>query len=705
MNLFKHINLVLLQFLFCISCLAQRERTDSLKKILPALKDSARIDCLNELSREYVQKEKKGSAIYFAGLALQESRKINYIHGIAVALARQARIVKHFDDDFVQSEKLGKESLNWFEKTPNKEGITDTYHELIVSLHAQSRFEETATYNLKLYEHYKINGNTDDLFSVLQTLTVIYKEAGNYEKCFYFIQQCRQLAASSGNQFILQCYFFGLGGLYMKIEDYSSALTANRQAFTLDNPHFEKRRRDADWDIWIKMEHAEIFSHLYQFDSAWYYFELYKPASADDRYFRIYLVSTGEYYLLQKKYKQALQNFLKGLYLHQQLNDRNEIQRSLIFIAKTYLLRQQYDSAMQYGQLALNIAHTAKAKQVTRDAYQIIYTVYDWHKQTDSANLYFRQYSAMKDSVANDQVKARLAVSNYEQKIELLDKEKELQQQKLKQTALQKEFLIAGIICLLLLAFIILRIIVLERKHEKQKLEHNLQLQKLESEKVKADLQQQASELEMQALRAQMNPHFIFNSLTSINRFILKNEKAQASEYLTKFSKLVRMILQNSQTALIPLVSELESLQLYLELESLRFDHHFQFTIHVENDLDVSSLKVPPLIIQPYAENAIWHGLMQKEEGGRLQIELFKEANMLCCKIADDGIGRKKAEELKNKSASAHRSMGMKITADRIAILHRNKQMDTTVKITDVVLHDGSAGGTEVLLKIPVLYD
>lgn len=705
MNLFKHINLFLLQFLFCISCLAQRERIDSLKKILPALKDSARIDCFNELSREYVQKERKDSAIYFAGLAMQESKKINYIHGIAVTLARQARIVKHFDDDFIQSEKLGKESLNWFEKTANKEGITDTYHELIKSFHAQSRFEETATYNLKLYEYYKIKGNTDDLFSALQVLTVIYKEAGNYEKCFYFIEQCRQLAANTGDQFILQCCLFGLGGLYMKIGDYSSALTAYRQAFAMDNPQFEKRRRDDDWDIWIKMEYAEIFSHLTKFDSAWHYFELYKPASADDRYFRIYLISTGEYYLLQKKYNPALQNFLKGLYLHQQLNDRNEIQRSLILIAKTYLLLQQYDSAMQYGQQALTVAYATKAKQVIRDACRIIYTVYDWHKQTDSANLYFRQYSAMKDSVANDQVKARLAVSNYEQKIELLDKEKELQQQKLKQTAKQKEFLIASIVCLLLVALIIFRMIALKRKHERQKHEHNLQLQKLESEKVKADLQQQASELEMQALRAQMNPHFIFNSLTSINRFILKNNKTQASEYLTKFSKLVRMILQNSQASLITLESELEALELYLELEALRFDHHFEFNIIIEKDLDISSIKVPPLIIQPYAENAIRHGLMQKEESGHLDIELFQQGDTLCCKITDDGIGRKKAAELKGKSASEHKSMGMKITADRIAMLQQKKQMEANIEITDVVLPDASPGGTQVLLKIPLLYD
>ncbi|MBC7829646.1 MAG: histidine kinase [Chitinophagaceae bacterium] len=230
-----------------------------------------------------------------------------------------------------------------------------------------------------------------------------------------------------------------------------------------------------------------------------------------------------------------------------------------------------------------------------------------------------------------------------------------------------------------------------------------LKLERSEKEKQLANLKRKTAELEMQALRAQMNPHFIFNSLNSINRFILQNNKLQASEYLTKFSKLIRLILQNSQAAFIPLESELESLQLYLELESLRFDHHFQFEIKVEDDLDVSSVKVPPLIIQPYAENAIWHGLMHKEEKGRLEIELYQTAGMLCCKITDDGIGRKKAGDMKSKSASTHKSMGMRITADRIANLQQKKQLDTYISITDLILHDGSCGGTEVLLKVPLM--
>ncbi|HKZ65935.1 MAG TPA: histidine kinase, partial [Chitinophagaceae bacterium] len=265
-------------------------------------------------------------------------------------------------------------------------------------------------------------------------------------------------------------------------------------------------------------------------------------------------------------------------------------------------------------------------------------------------------------------------------------------------------FRIIAVVCIVALFYGLIRWRLHQKfRHELDRSEKEKQLAEMRQKT--AELQQQATELEMQALRAQMNPHFIFNSLNSINRFILQNNKAQASEYLTKFSRLVRLILQNSQALSIPLESELESLQLYLELEAVRLDHHFEFKISVDDELDTDIITVPPLIIQPYAENAIWHGLMNKEEKGHLEIKLFREKDSLCCRITDDGIGRKKAAELKSKSASTHKSMGMQITASRIEMLQQKNQLDAHIKITDLILPDGAAGGTEILLKIPVCYD
>lgn len=231
------------------------------------------------------------------------------------------------------------------------------------------------------------------------------------------------------------------------------------------------------------------------------------------------------------------------------------------------------------------------------------------------------------------------------------------------------------------------------------------QLERSEKEKQLAELRQRTGELEMQALRAQMNPHFIFNSLNSINRFILLNNKAQASEYLTKFSRLVRMILQNSQASLITLESELDALKLYLDLETLRFDNRFTYKITVPKDLDIEVLKVPPLIIQPYVENAIWHGLMHKEEKGHLDIEIRQDNEHLLFFITDDGIGRKQSAAMTSKSATRHKSMGLKITADRISMLEKSSSPDPTITINDLVHPDSSAAGTQVIIKIPVIYD
>jgi LytS/YehU family sensor histidine kinase len=253
-----------------------------------------------------------------------------------------------------------------------------------------------------------------------------------------------------------------------------------------------------------------------------------------------------------------------------------------------------------------------------------------------------------------------------------------------------------------------MRVIMLKRKNEKNHrkiAENELRIQKLEGERTKTEMQRQTAELEMQALRAQMNPHFIFNSLNSINRFILQNDKAQASEYLTKFSKLIRMILQNSQASLITLESELESLDLYLNLESLRFNYHFDYNITIPKDLDVEVLRVPPLILQPYVENAIWHGLMHKEEKGHLDIDISEKDDQLFLKIKDNGVGREKARQLASKTATKHKSMGLRITENRIAMLQKNGSSESPVAIHDLVNVDGTAAGTEVIIKMPLIYD
>ena len=409
--------------------------------------------------------------------------------------------------------------------------------------------------------------------------------------------------------------------------------------------------------------------------------------------------------LAQREKIDSLRKILPALHDSDRIDCLNALCRAYKEIGEDY-------AAIWSAKELLQTAQQTGAIQYKRDAHLLLYQVLAKRGKSDSAYYHLQQYTLLKDSIDKDFLVQQLAFYKIRSEKEkdqsrtaLLSKEKKIQQQQLNQTALQKKILIAGIVALCLMGISLFRNLILKRKNEKLRLEHELELQQLESEKTKVELQQQATELQTQALRAQMKPHFIFNSLNSINRFILQNNKMQASEYLTKFSRLIRLILQNSQAALIPLESELESLQSYLELEAVRFDNHFEFKINVDEKLDTDIIKIPPLIIQPYAENAIWHGLMHKEKKGHLKIELFQDDDMLCCKITDDGIGREKAGELKSKTASTYKSTGMRITADRIAILQQRKQSDACIKVTDLVLADGSASGTQVLLKIPVLHD
>lgn len=211
-----------------------------------------------------------------------------------------------------------------------------------------------------------------------------------------------------------------------------------------------------------------------------------------------------------------------------------------------------------------------------------------------------------------------------------------------------------------------------------------------------------ARELEMQALRAQMNPHFIFNSLTSINKFVLKNETDAASDYLTKFSRLIRMVLNNSKLSLISLEDELEMLRLYLEMEKLRFKESFVYCFEIDRKVDTAGIFIPPLLFQPFVENAIWHGLMHKQGRGRLDIRLRVERNVLICTISDDGVGRSFAKASTSKSAQKQKSMGIGITKQRLALINGVMEDKTdNFRIQDLYL-DGKPAGTRVILKIRI---
>jgi sensor histidine kinase YesM len=264
----------------------------------------------------------------------------------------------------------------------------------------------------------------------------------------------------------------------------------------------------------------------------------------------------------------------------------------------------------------------------------------------------------------------------------LLNKDNQLKEQKLKQQVTVRNSLTGGIILLLLLALFVFRNLSLKRKKER------------------AELQGKATELESQALRAQMNPHFIFNCLSSINKFILNNDTDAASDYLTRFSRLIRLGLINSQLSSIPLSDEIEMLRLYLDMERLRFNNSFDYNIIYENTIEPETIYIPPMLLQPFCENAIWHGLMHKEEQGKLDVIMSTKDDHLQCIITDNGIGRKKSEELKSSSTARQKPFGLKITTERLALFNDEKMINSFYKAEDLFDRVGNVAGTKVTVNI-----
>ncbi|MFI5192848.1 MAG: histidine kinase [Chitinophagales bacterium] len=689
---------------------AQTSRLDSLKKVLPNTQRTAYADCLNQISQEYYAIN-TDSAFWYASEAFRKSEEDGYRKGMSDGLNNLGAIMRERGDN-ISSEKYFRQALAISEKEiPSDEWARDV-QALGNNLFLQGQFPEATKLVEKSLNYYLQTGNEKMQDYTYRMMGTIYTAQGYYEKGFSYLQKgfaigskVKDPVGSHSSTYMWNTYL--LGELYKDAGDYPTAL----QYYNLSLMRAKENISLVDY-YHILGAMAMLRN---QYDSAAFFYnrEIYfvkeripDPTIAGFFLFEPY-IELGELCLVTKNYPAALQYLEKPLPILLKGNNNTPALTSLRAIAKVYLAQRNWKLSFQYAQQLLTRARATGSRTFIRDGYDLYWKIYDGMGNMENAYKYHLRYTDIHDSIAKDVQLRNIAVGlmktwqvQQESKIELLKKEKKIQAQ-------EAQLILYSLIAIVCIALIIFWIIILKRKSaviRSKHLEDIVKLQTLESEKIITAFEHKAAELEMQALRAQMNPHFIFNSLNAINRFILQNNREQASAYLTKFSRLVRMILNHSRENLISLENELESLQLYLELETLRFDNHFSFEIKVGENLDLASLQIPPLIIQPFAENAIWHGLMHKKGKGLLHIELLTSGDVLHCRIIDDGVGRKKATILKNNSAVTYKSMGMRITADRISRIQHNQDADDFIQINDLVLPDGSPGGTEVILKIPLIY-
>ena len=227
-----------------------------------------------------------------------------------------------------------------------------------------------------------------------------------------------------------------------------------------------------------------------------------------------------------------------------------------------------------------------------------------------------------------------------------------------------------------------------------------LQGELLEAEKHRAIQENALLELEAKALRAQMNPHFIFNCMNSIKSLIQQHEEEKSVNYLTTFSKLIRTLFNNANKKEISLYDEIETCKLYLQLEAMRFDTKFSYAVKVEENLDLKSVQVPALIIQPFIENAIWHGIVPKGEEGHVELSVMKKDNTVEINIDDNGIGREASKQNKPASSIGHQSKGVNLTKSRLELDNLLRQRQAKLEMIDKKDENGLAMGTKIIISI-----
>jgi LytS/YehU family sensor histidine kinase len=342
---------------------------------------------------------------------------------------------------------------------------------------------------------------------------------------------------------------------------------------------------------------------------------------------------------------------------------------------------KNYQKALEYFNRSLEYAKNLSSLALMIEAHENLAGIYEALGQPNKAIYFHKEHARLKDSLFNaDKYKAIMEMEvkynseKKEQQLALLTEKNEVQNLKLSRRNRLYISSLIGISLLLIIAYVLIRNHQLRAFHKSMELEQTL-------------------------MRSQMNPHFIFNSLIAIQSYIYKQDAVKAGDYLARFADLIRIILENSREEFVILEKEIKMLKAYLELQDLRFENKFDYQIQIDEELDTSATQIPPMMAQPFIENAIEHGIRHKETKGYVKISIQKTGKEILWIVEDDGVGRKNAKELSKRKD--HRSMATSITSDRLKMLSKKEKEKFILEIDDLVDKDLNPLGTRVAFSIP----
>ncbi|MCP9764820.1 tetratricopeptide repeat-containing sensor histidine kinase [Lacihabitans soyangensis] len=395
--------------------------------------------------------------------------------------------------------------------------------------------------------------------------------------------------------------------------------------------------------------------------------------------------SIGQILIKQNKPEEGLRRILPTIALAEKLGDKYYITMAKVNSGWALSILKDYPNAEKYLQSGLEMAIANSFNSSTSEAYTHLAYLYESKGEYPKALENLKKKQEFSEKILNEEnlrYTAELIVKydneKKESQIALLEKENELVKYRLFEN--QRIMIFAGVLLALLAGLLFIWYRQYQLKSEKKVLM-----------------------LEQQMMRSQMNPHFLFNSLNSIKLYIINNEKENAVYYLNKFSKLIRAILSNSREKEISLKEELEMMELYVNIESIRFTEKIHYDVIIDESIDTERIKIPSMILQPFIENAIWHGLSNKVGDKNLKIYITNRVKgQISFEIVDNGIGRQKAQEIKENKVSKQNSIGLKLTKERLENFAKNINKEIVMDFEDMVDNNQQPLGTKAIIILPI---
>ncbi len=504
---------------------------------------------------------------------------------------------------------------------------------------------------------------------------VIFSEESNYYMALENYQKALKLYLEIDQKNSISKAYNNIGIVYKSQGNNTKALEYLQKALKIQEEIGEQSVAVTLTNIGvIHFENGKNATALQYYNKAYKLFETID----NQRGFALLNNYLGDYYKKQKDDVKAVTYYTKSLNLYEGMQNKFGASLALYNLGQLYSDQKKYAEAMPFALKSLAYAKEIGVLDQTFHSEKLLSELFASQNNPEKSLFHYKNYIVARDSITNEEnnkkfLRAEMDFEYQKKEALLIEKDKR-----------ERQFTWFTILAVLLLIGLVF--VIFNRSQVKRRL----------------ILQKEVAEYEQKALHLQMNPHFVFNCLGSISSFIVQNGTDSALKYLSKFSKLMRLTLEYSKGALIPIDKEVESLQNYLELEQLRFHNKFEFSLTSSPNVEFN-MGLPPLLIQPFVENAILHGMVPKEGSGKIEVHFDVQNNQLICTISDNGIGLTKSKEMKEKSVSAHQSMALEITKKRLEIMEATISKSAQIDIQEIE-DKGEITGTRVTLRLPIQY-